>query len=257
MSHIYKYLTVCVDGLSGAGKSYIADRIAARLSEYFPCVHADTGAMFRAVGYELIKLGADLGDEAAVDAAVSNLALDVVYAPDGTQTVTVGGKAIADGELRGGDVSAAASKSAVYPSVRALITRLERAIPERIAVVMDGRDIGTVVLPDADVKIYVTADAGQRAARRYNQLREAAEASGEEYTGDDIAEIRRQIEERDYRDTHRAISPCVMAEDGVELDNTGITREQAVERAMSIVCSRAGKRLSGYAVKFTSDADMT
>lgn len=212
-------LSIALDGPVGAGKSTIADEVARRLG----ILHLDTGAMYRAVGLSALRRGLDIQDEAAVTAMCRALRITVTYGPGGQRTLV-------DGEdvthlLRTEDVSLAASAVARYAGVRQAMVALQQQLAATTAMLVDGRDIGTNVLPDATVKIYLTASAEERARRRHAQL------GGEESYEQVLADLRR----RDDQDMHRAVSPLRVAEDAVVVDSTELDFSQTVEEILALV----------------------
>ncbi len=211
-----KTVAVAIDGPSGAGKSTIARVLAAQLG----FVYVDTGALYRTVGLAVLRKGYDPHDTAAVEALLPQLQVSLGYA-DGAQRVFLNGEDVS-GQIRTPEVSMAASAVSALPPVRRFLFDLQQDTARRENVIMDGRDIGTVVLPFADVKIFLTASAEDRAQRRFDEL----VAKGVEVTYEDVL---RDMKERDYNDSHRAAAPLRPAEDAILLDTTGNTLEQSVE----------------------------
>ena len=212
-------LSIALDGPVGAGKSTIADEVARRLG----ILHLDTGAMYRAVGLSALRRGLDIQDEAAVTAMCRALRITVSCGPGGQRTLV-------DGEdvthlLRTEDVSLAASAVARYAGVRQAMVTLQQQLAATTAMLVDGRDIGTNVLPDATVKIYLTASAEERARRRHVQL------GGTESYEQVLADLLR----RDDQDMHRAVSPLRVAEDAVVVDSTELDFNQTVEEILALV----------------------
>ena len=199
MSH-----NVAIDGPAGAGKSTIAKRIARRLGY----IYVDTGAMYRAMAYYLIENQVDAADKEAIAAACQYADISICY-QDGEQVVLLNGENV-NAYLRTEAVGNMASVSSAVPEVRKKLVELQQKLARETDVVMDGRDIGTVVLPDADVKVYLTASVETRAKRRFLELQEKGEPA-------DLAKIAADIEDRDYRDMHRNISPLRQAEDALSL----------------------------------------
>ena len=217
-----KLKAVAIDGPAGAGKSTRAKAVSRELG----WIYVDTGAMYRAMAVYFLRKGIDAKDakkitEAAADAFVT---LDYV---DGAQQVFLNGENVT-GILRTEEVGNMASASSVYPAVRAKLVELQRKLAETRPVVMDGRDIGTVVLPDASSKIYLTASVEVRAQRRYKELEEKGIKA-------DINEIAMDIEERDYRDTHRETSPLMQAEDAVLVDSSYMSIDEVIRTILDIV----------------------
>ena len=216
MSH-----NVAIDGPAGAGKSTIAKRIARRLGY----IYVDTGAMYRAMAYYLIQNQVDAADKEAIAAACQHADISICY-QDGEQVVLLNGENV-NAYLRTESVGNMASVSSVVPEVRKKLVELQQKLARETDVVMDGRDIGTVVLPDADVKVYLTASVETRAKRRFLELQEKGESA-------DLAKIAADIEDRDYRDMHRDISPLRQAEDATLVDSSDMTIDQVVERILEL-----------------------
>lgn len=216
MSH-----NVAIDGPAGAGKSTIAKRIARRLGY----IYVDTGAMYRAMAYYLIQNQVDAADQEAIAAACQHADISICY-QDGEQVVLLNGENV-NAYLRTESVGNMASVSSVVPEVRKKLVELQQKLARETDVVMDGRDIGTVVLPDADVKVYLTASVETRAKRRFLELQEKGEPA-------DLAKIAADIEDRDYRDMHRDISPLRQAEDATLVDSSDMTIDQVVERILEL-----------------------
>ena len=216
MSH-----NVAIDGPAGAGKSTIAKRIARRLGY----IYVDTGAMYRAMAYYLIQNQVDAADQKAIAAACQHADISICY-QDGEQVVLLNGENV-NAYLRTEAVGNMASVSSVVPEVRKKLVELQQKLARETDVVMDGRDIGTVVLPDADVKVYLTASVETRAKRRFLELQEKGEPA-------DLAKIAADIEDRDYRDMHRDISPLRQAEDATLVDSSDMTIDQVVERILEL-----------------------
>ena len=216
MSH-----NVAIDGPAGAGKSTIAKRIARKLGY----IYVDTGAMYRAMAYYLIQNQVDAADQEAIAAACQHADISICY-QDGEQVVLLNGENV-NAYLRTEAVGNMASVSSVVPEVRKKLVELQQKLARETDVVMDGRDIGTVVLPDADVKVYLTASVETRAKRRFLELQEKGEPA-------DLAKIAADIEDRDYRDMHRDISPLRQAEDATLVDSSDMTIEQVVERILEL-----------------------
>ena len=216
MSH-----NVAIDGPAGAGKSTIAKRIARRLGY----IYVDTGAMYRAMAYYLIQNQVDAADQEAIAAACQHADISICY-QDGEQVVLLNGENV-NAYLRTEAVGNMASVSSAVPEVRKKLVELQQKLARETNVVMDGRDIGTVVLPDADVKVYLTASVETRAKRRFLELQEKGESA-------DLAKIAADIEDRDYRDMHRDISPLRQAEDATLVDSSDMTIDQVVERILEL-----------------------
>lgn len=215
-------INIAIDGPAGAGKSTIAKKLAQELGY----VYVDTGAMYRAMAYYFLQQGIDKTDEAAINAAVDGADVTIRYV-DGAQQVLLNGEDVT-GSLRSEQVGNMASNTSVYPAVRIKLVALQQKLAQTTNVIMDGRDIGTCVLPDAQVKIYLTASVGTRAKRRYDELVEKGEEP-------DLEKIEADIEERDYRDMHREMSPLRQADDAVLVDSSEMNIEQVVSAILEIV----------------------
>lgn len=225
---------IAIDGPAGAGKSTIARRVAKELS----FVYVDTGAMYRAMALYLIRKHTDRANADAIAADCAGADISIEYR-DGEQTVLLNGENV-NAYLRTEEVGNMASVSSANPAVRAKLLDLQRRLAASMSVVMDGRDIGTTILPDADVKIYLTASSLTRAKRRYLELQE----KGEECV---LEEIRKDIEERDKRDMSREISPLRQAEDAVLVDSSEMSIQEVVNRILQIyqdkvLSSQKGKK---------------
>ena len=215
---------VAIDGPAGSGKTTVARALARRLGT----LYLDTGAMYRAVAWVALAEGLDPDDEAALLAALERRPIAII--PDSTAeagfAISAGDRFLVD-ELSAGDVTLIVSTVAAHPRIRAALVALQREIAGRGAVVMAGRDIGTVVLPDAPFKIFLTASVGERVERRLAELEERGAGVGR-------AQLRRQIEERDRLDATRAASPLRPAPDAVEIDSTGTSVAEVVDRIASL-----------------------
>ncbi len=223
-----KSFNVAIDGPAGAGKSTVAKAVAKKMG----IIYVDTGAMYRAMALNMIREKVDINDAAALSEAASKVDISLAY-ENGTQKVLLNGEDVS-GVIRTEEVSAMASKTSVNPDVRTMLVKLQQKLAAEKSVVMDGRDIGTVVLPKADVKVYLTAGSGVRAKRRYDELK----AKGEEC---DLKAIEEEIIERDHRDMTREISPLKQAEDAVFLDTSDLTIQQAVDEIMLLCLKAEGK----------------
>ena len=215
-------INVAIDGPAGAGKSTVS-RAAAKAIGYF---YVDTGALYRAVGVNALRKGIDTKDKPAVAASLADISVDLVF-ENGEQKVLLNGENVSV-EIRTPPASMAASDVSAVPEVRAFLFDLQRDIAKRNNCIMDGRDIGTVVLPDAKVKIFLTASPEERATRRYKELIE----KGTEVKYEDVLA---ELIERDYNDSHREIAPLKPAEDGVILDTTGLSLEESVNEIIRII----------------------
>lgn len=220
-----KTIAVAIDGPSGAGKSTIA-RILAHQLHY---IYVDTGALYRAVGYAALTRGVDTADASAVERMLPSLKVELRHI-DGVQRVFADGEDVSDC-IRTPQVSMAASRVSALPAVRRYLFSLQQDMAATHNVIMDGRDIGTVVLPHAQVKIFLTASAEDRAARRYAELKEKQVDT----TFDEVLE---DMKKRDYDDSHRAAAPLKAADDAVLVDTTGNTLEQSVEAIKQVVMER-------------------
>jgi len=216
-----KSVVVAIDGPAGAGKSTIAKRLAGRLG----FIYIDTGAMYRAVALWGLRQGIDMGDMHRMEQLAAASEIDL--APG---CIELNGENVTE-EIRQPEVSSGASKIAVIPGVRRAMVAQQRAIGERTSVVMEGRDIGTVVFPAAAVKIYLDAELGERVRRRLQELR----AKGQETTEQ---ELLAQMKERDDRDSTRADAPLAQAPDAVYLDSTKLTLDEVEEAILKIVRAR-------------------
>ena len=214
-----KHLIIAIDGPSGAGKGTVARAVAARLRYR----HLDTGAMYRAVAWQALQQGIDLRDEQAV----AGIGERAVFELDGGR-VAIDGRDVARA-IRTPEIDSAASIVARHPAVRRALVARQRAIGAGGGIVMEGRDIGTVVFPDADVKVYLDASAEERARRRASDPAHAASA------GHALAEVVTALAERDRRDTSRAASPLAMAADALLIETTGVPVDTVVERVLAAV----------------------
>lgn len=214
--------SVAIDGPAGAGKSTIAKLISREMGY----IYVDTGAMYRAMAVYFSKNKVNPEDESAINEAVKNVDIKIEY-QNGEQQVILNGENVT-GLLRTEETGNMASKTSKYKEVRSKLVELQRELAKTTDVVMDGRDIGTTVLPDAFVKIYLTASSDARAKRRYDEL----VAKGEQC---DLSAIKEDIEKRDYQDMHREISPLKQAEYAVLLDTSDMNIEQVVAAMRDII----------------------
>ncbi|MDD6442706.1 MAG: (d)CMP kinase [bacterium] len=212
---------IAIDGPAGAGKSTIA-KLVAKKKGY---IYVDTGAMYRGLAIHFLKKGISADDVAAIEAACDDADVTIGY-ENGMQQVYLNGENIT-ALLRNEDVGTMASRTSGIPKVRATLMDLQQTMARTKDVVMDGRDIGTVVLPNADVKVYLTASVECRAKRRYLELQE----KGVECN---LEEIAKDIEERDYRDMHRETSPLRQAEDAVLVDSSDMTIEEVADAIIEL-----------------------
>lgn len=220
---------IAIDGPAGAGKSTVAQKVAKELS----FVYVDTGAMYRAMALYLLRKGVNREEPDEIGEACQNAEISIEY-QNGEQIVLLDGENV-NAHLRTEEVSAMASVSSAVPRVREKLLGLQRKLARTMSVVMDGRDIGTTILPDADVKIYLTASSLTRARRRYLEYQEKGEAC-------DLAEIQKTIEERDQRDMTREISPLCQAEDAVLVDSSELTIDETVEKILSVYHSKVSEK---------------
>lgn len=220
---------IAIDGPAGAGKSTVAKKVAKELS----FVYVDTGAMYRAMALYLLRKGVNREDPDEIGEACQNAEISIEY-QNGEQIVLLDGENV-NAHLRTEEVSAMASVSSAVPRVREKLLDLQRKLAKTMSVVMDGRDIGTTILPDADVKIYLTASSLTRARRRYLEYQEKGEPC-------DLAEIQKTIEERDQRDMTREISPLCQAEDAVLVDSSELTIDETVEKILSVYHSKVSEK---------------
>lgn len=207
-------ISVAIDGPSGAGKSSLAKRLAADLGY----VYVDTGAMYRSIGLYAVRQGADLQDAAAVAALLPQIQLDIRL-EDGTQHVYLNGEDVSEA-IRAEEIGMAASAVSAHPAVRAFLLDTQRGLAANQNVLMDGRDIGTVVLPHATVKIFLTASAEARARRRCKELQDKGQPA-------DFATVLADIRQRDDQDTNRAVAPLRQAEDAIRVDTSDIDFDQS------------------------------
>lgn len=220
-------IQIAIDGPSGAGKSSLARRLAKELGY----LYVDTGAMYRAIGLYMLRAGVDTSDAAAVLPRLGEVRLELKYL-DGTQHVFLNGEDVSE-EIRREEVSMAASSVSAHQGVRDFLTETQRSIAQRNNVLMDGRDIGTIILPNAQIKIFLTASAEERARRRTRELREKGQPA--EY-GEVLADIRR----RDYNDSHRAAAPLRQAKDAVLVDTSDDDFEAAYQKLYRLIQGRLG-----------------
>lgn len=209
-------MNIAIDGPAGAGKSTIAKRLAKKLG----FIYVDTGAMYRAMAYYFLQHNIDAKDEKAIAAACPDVDVTITY-ENGEQQVLLNGENV-NGVIRNEEVGNMASSTSGYPVVRKKLVELQRQLAKSADVIMDGRDIGTCVLPDAQVKIYLTASSATRAKRRYDELTEKGVSC-------DLAEIEKDIIDRDYRDMHRETSPLRQAEDAVLVDSSEMNIDEVVD----------------------------
>ena len=215
-------INVAVDGPAGAGKSTVSRRAAKILG----LVYVDTGALYRAIGLYAIENGIDTKDEKAVTSVLKDITVDLDNS-GGEQRVLLCGEDVT-GNIRTGAVSMAASDVSSYPEVRAFLLETQKKIAREKSVIMDGRDIGTIVLPKADVKVFLTADAAVRAKRRFLELTERKEKV-------DYNTILAEINERDHNDKNRAAAPLKQADDAILLDTSEMSFDESIQALVNII----------------------
>lgn len=213
--HDHKTISVAIDGPSGAGKSTIARVLAKELN----FVYVDTGALYRTIGYYALRSGADPTMKSEVEPLLGELKVELRYM-DGVQHVYLNGEDVSD-HIRTPEVSLAASAVSAIPEIRRFLFQMQRDMAAAYNVIMDGRDIGTVVLPNADLKVFLTASVEDRANRRYEELLSRKQTVKYE-------DVLNDMRKRDYDDTHRVIAPLKPAADAVVVDTTGNTLEESV-----------------------------
>lgn len=221
--------SVAIDGPSGAGKSTLAKAAAAALG----ICYVDTGAIYRTIGYGVYRRGINPSDAGAVAAVLPDMQLEMRYDQAGLQRMMLAGEDVTD-QIRLPEMSRYASTVSAIPAVRDFLLELQREQARRHSVIMDGRDIGTVVLPNASVKIFLSADDRKRAERRYKELT----AKGQSVT---LEEVLCDMRTRDKNDATRAAAPCVPAADAVLFDNSALDPDQTVEKALEIIYGKLGK----------------
>lgn len=224
-----KRFAVAIDGPSGAGKSTLARSVARELG----AVYVDTGAIYRTVGYCAWKQGIDPDAKEDICALLPRINISMDYDTDGLQRMYLNGEDVTK-EIRLPQISMYASRVSALPEVRAFLMDMQRDMARRNSVVMDGRDIGTVVLPQADVKIFLTASMEDRARRRWEELNDRG-------TPKNFDELLEEIRQRDDNDSRRAAAPLRAAEDAVYLDTTGNTFERSREQILEIIKERLGQ----------------
>ena len=219
--------SIAIDGPAGAGKSTIARELARELGY----IYVDTGALYRAIGLYVMNKGGNVNDEASVAGLLTGLQVELRFV-DTEQRVFLNGEDIT-GKIRSEAVSMAASAVSALPQVRDFLMETQRGLARRNNVVMDGRDIGTVVLPDADCKIFLTASPEERARRRFEELKAKGVAA-------DYEVVLADLKKRDYDDSHRETAPLKLAEDGIEVDTTGLSLEDAIRKTVDTVKAKLG-----------------
>lgn len=228
-------ISIAIDGPSGAGKSTISRKAA----EIFGFIYVDTGAIYRTIGLASKIRGISLDDKAAVMEMLTKLNIELKYNESGEQHMYLDGKDVSR-DIRLPEVSMLASKVSAIPEVRNFLVDMQRDMAKKYDVIMDGRDIGTVILPDADLKIFLTADVNDRAQRRYEELRTKGMLKP-------FDEVLAEMKQRDDQDTLRAAAPLKAAEDAVMLDTSGNTLEQSIAEVCRLIADRTGRRFGGLA----------
>ena len=218
--------SVAVDGPSGAGKSTLSKAVAQELG----IVYVDTGAIYRSIGYYIFKMGIDPKDAGAVVGALPMIRVDMRYSEDGMQHMLLNGEDVTE-KIRLPEISMYASAVSAHPAVRSYLLEMQRGLARTHNVIMDGRDIGTVVLPDAQVKVFLTASSEARARRRMLELEQRG-------TPQPFEQILKDIQERDWNDSHRATAPLRQAEDAVLLDTTELTFQESEAALLDIIRER-------------------
>lgn len=223
-----KTISVAIDGPAGAGKSTIARRLAAELGYRY----VDTGAIYRTVAYFMDLWGVSPKDVDGVNRYIDELTVEIEYDEDGLQHMMMNGMDVTK-DIRTPDISQKASLISAHACVRDMLLDMQRELAEQNNVVMDGRDIGTVVLPHATVKIFLTASPEVRAKRRCDEL----SAKGQKV---DYNKVLKDIQQRDYQDTHREIAPLKMSRDSIKVDTSDMTIEEVLEKLKDIVVQKVG-----------------
>ena len=223
-----KSISIAIDGPAGAGKSTIAKRLAKELGFYY----VDTGAIYRTVAYFMDLLGVSPKDADGVQRYIDELTIDIYYDENGLQHMLMNGMDVTD-DIRTPDISQKASLVSAHAVVREMLLDMQRDVAKENNVIMDGRDIGTVVLPKADVKIFLTASAEVRAQRRLAELQ--AKGSKETYE-----KVLKDLKQRDYQDSHRAIAPLKQARDAIKVDTSELDIDGVVAAIRQIVADKVG-----------------
>lgn len=221
-----KIYAVAIDGPGGAGKSTIARTIARDMG----ILYVDTGAIYRSVGYHVFLKGKDPTNVAEVISLLPETKIEMAYGEDGLQRMYLNGEDVTN-EIRLPEMSMYASRVSAIPEVRDFLMEMQRSMARTNCVVMDGRDIGTVVLPDADVKIFLTADLEERAKRRFKELQEKGIPA-------DFEQLREEMRQRDYNDSNRATAPLKAADDAVIVDTTGLDFSESCRKIREIIEGR-------------------
>jgi cytidylate kinase len=218
-----EHFSIAIDGPGGAGKSSLAKAVAKKLS----ILHVDTGAIYRTIGYAAFARGLNAKDESQIAPLLKTIRIDMAFDEAGRQKMLLDGKDVSR-EIRLPEISMYASNVSALPCVRAYLLEMQRDIARKRSVIMDGRDIGTVVLPDADLKIYLTASAEERARRRCLELSERG-------TPEPYETVLREINERDEQDMHRAIAPLREAADAVRLDTSALNFDESEQALLKLI----------------------
>lgn len=218
-----KTYAIAIDGPAGAGKSTIAKRLAKELGYYY----VDTGAIYRTVAYFMDLLGVSPKDADGVERYIDELTIQIEYDEEGKQHMLMNGIDVT-GEIRTQDISQKASLVSAHAVVREVLLDMQRDVAKAHNVIMDGRDIGTVVLPKADVKIFLTASPEVRAKRRYDELIAKGQTAN-------LEQVLKEIVQRDYQDTHREIAPLKMARDSIKLDTSDLDIEGVLAEMKRII----------------------
>ena len=221
-----KHFTIALDGPGGAGKSSLAKAVAKDLN----ILHVDTGAIYRTIGYAAFLRGLNAKDETQIAPLLKEIHIEMSFDENGGQRMLLDGRDVSR-EIRLPEISMYASNVSALPCVRAYLLEMQRDTAKKQSVIMDGRDIGTVVLPDADLKIYLTASAEERARRRCLELTERGTPKAYE-------DVLREINERDYQDMHRDIAPLREAEDAVRVDTSNLNFEESEQALLSLIRER-------------------
>lgn len=218
-----EHFSIAIDGPGGAGKSSLAKAVAKKLS----ILHVDTGAIYRTIGYAAFARGLNAKDESQIAPLLKTIHIDMAFDEAGRQKMLLDGKDVSR-EIRLPEISMYASNVSALPCVRAYLLEMQRGIARKRSVIMDGRDIGTVVLPDADLKIYLTASAEERARRRCLELSERG-------TPEPYEAVLREINERDEQDMHRAIAPLREAADAIRLDTSALNFDESEQALLKLI----------------------
>ena len=218
-----EFFSIAIDGPGGAGKSSLAKAVAKKLS----ILHVDTGAIYRTIGYAAFARGLNAKDESQIAPLLKTIHIDMAFDEAGRQKMLLDGKDVSR-EIRLPEISMYASNVSALPCVRAYLLEMQRDIARKRSVIMDGRDIGTVVLPDADLKIYLTASAEERARRRCLELSERG-------TPEPYEAVLREINERDEQDMHRAIAPLREAADAIRLDTSALNFDESEQALLKLI----------------------